>query len=358
MNIIKYLVLILILVLPINSYAGGGSGGPAPIDDFGIMLTDDRHHDQHVAYYDLRNRSSLVQVTNVTGDGNCPIHVQIFQHDRGCDELNFNDTLTPNDTVVYDMDNIIKNDGSPAPINLADDSYGYVVISGDCNMIGNFRIADDSGYEYRTNTVTAGRVEAQEDDSCSTSCPPDDDDAFCGSNLDIDFYANFNTVDGAMFSDVVGFAFDRNIPNTVTNIDKGVSFDIFVYDLHEEPLSCDRRNFACGNVMNYGVNEDYSASRGDDLLCPGGGLVTDQKGGYVLFTNPDGFNNCDHNEDGDSDCASDSDGSEDADQTLFCAEDGDMFVGLIGINNGDGTGSMDIWQLLSRNAILVPQTKL
>ncbi len=77
-----------------------------------------------------------------------------------------------------------------------------------------------------------------------------------------------------------------------------------------------------------------------------------------MLTNPDGFNNCDHNEDGDSDCASDSDGSEDADQTLFCAEDGDMFVGLIGINNGDGTGSMDIWQLLSRNAILVPQTKL
>ncbi|NIP30345.1 MAG: hypothetical protein GTO02_09740, partial [Candidatus Dadabacteria bacterium] len=50
----------------------------------------------------------------------------------------------------------------------------------------------------------------------------------------------------------------------------------------------------------------------------------------------------------------DDDGSEDADQTLFCAEDGDMFVGLIGINNGDGTGSMDIWQLISRNAVLAP----
>ncbi|NIP30658.1 MAG: hypothetical protein GTO02_12240 [Candidatus Dadabacteria bacterium] len=93
--------------------------------------------------------------------------------------------------------------------------------------------------------------------------------------------------------------------------------------MNEEPLSCDRRNFACGNVMNYGVNEDYPNSKGGPLLCPGAGLA-DPKGGFIHFDNiGTTLTNLD-----------------------FINFDSDSEVLLhtyIGINNGDGTGSMDAW---------------
>ena len=278
---------------------------PIPVQNTDLILDQ-----QLTAPYDLRDRKSYIQVTN---DGNISsstrIHIQIFQHDRECTELNFFDTLTANDTVVYDLDNLIRNDGSEVPISLLEDSYGYVVISTDTNgvlsapsLIGNFRIIDDTGYEYRSNAIGNAN-------GCTT-------DIAVSRRL-----LNFNTVDGAMYADVIGYAYEREnfTSSTVTNIEEGFSFDIFVYDMDEEPLSCDRRTFACGNVMNYGINEDYKNSRGGPLLCPGGGLA-DPNGGYILFDNrnypmPPGF------------------------VTL-----GDLVkYGFIGINNGDGTGSMDSW---------------
>ena len=322
----KYFILTLlglVFLLPTITIAGDGVPGITSI----TTDIDDR---QQAAYYDLRDRSTYIQITNA-GIATTTIHIQIFQHDRNCDELDIFDTLTPNDTIIYDLDNIIKNDGSPAPINLADDSYGYVVITagtafGERNLIGNFRIVDDSGYEYRTNTIGVQGYIA------SGNITP----------LDIDYYANFNTVDGANQADIIGFAFDRTSSpdnQTVINIDTGLSFDIFVYDMSEEPLSCDNRNFACGAVMNYGINEDYPASRGNDLLCPGGGLANPD-GGYILFDSSGfGFS---------LDCIDNPD-------DLFCAVFGgsDVFIGLIGINNGNGTASMDTWQFLSKNDTLM-----
>ncbi|NIP30347.1 MAG: hypothetical protein GTO02_09750, partial [Candidatus Dadabacteria bacterium] len=199
-------------------------------------------------------------------------------------------------------DNLIKNNGEAVPANLQDDSSGYVVVLGDCDLIGNFRIIDDSGYEYRSNMPGLRRI----DDFISN------------------YIANFNTVNGANQADVVGYSykFVADLPDrTVANFDEGWNYDIFVLDMNEEPLSCDTRNFACGNVMNYGINEDYPNSKGNDLLCPGGGLA-DPQGGYVSFENarlnvtipPFNF-----------------------------MEESPIFTGLIGINNGDGTGSMDSW---------------
>ncbi|NIP32061.1 MAG: hypothetical protein GTO02_21865 [Candidatus Dadabacteria bacterium] len=322
MKILLSLIITILLFLPNNLNA---------LDNFTLDFNTDiintegvynaKFNTQISAYYDLRNRQSSVQITNFSAN-NIRIHVQIFQHDRGCDELNFFDDLTPNDTVVYNMDNIIKNDGSNAPVNLADDSYGYVVVSDTRlddginentfpSLIGNFRIADDSGYEYRTNMISPDR---------SREAFPVD-----AANL----IAHFNTADNAQFADVVGYAFEGVTSNTstVNNIDEGFSFDIFVYDMNEEPLSCDRRNFACGNVMNYGINEDYPASRGNDLVCPGGGLANPD-GGFISFENGSNLDGGDLDGDGIGDDASDQN---------------DFFVGLIGINNGDGTGSMDTW---------------
>ncbi|NIP31773.1 MAG: hypothetical protein GTO02_11585, partial [Candidatus Dadabacteria bacterium] len=146
--------------MPVNVFA-------QPLIQSWVTITSTDNTDEEVyAYYDLRDRSSYVQVTNDEDNENplC-IHVQIFQQDENCDELNFNDKLTPNDTVVYNMDNLIRNDGSAVPINLDEDSYGFVAISAvQCSnnsndglsnpLLGNFRIIDNSGYEYRMNLLT------------------------------------------------------------------------------------------------------------------------------------------------------------------------------------------------------------
>ncbi|NIP32070.1 MAG: hypothetical protein GTO02_21910 [Candidatus Dadabacteria bacterium] len=321
MKYFTYLILAIILATPINGFAGSG------VTEIVISNTDTPFTRREAAYYDLRDRKTYIQISNTSTSTN-NIHIQIFQNDRDCNELDFFDSLTPNDTVIYDLDNIIKNDGKPAPINLADNSYGYVVITAENSpIIGNVRIVDDSGYEYRSNTVDMVEL-------------PFTSEPF---QVDIDFYANFNTVDGAKFADVIGFAVDTRksgFDNTAANESNGVSFDIFVYDMDEDPLSCDRRNFACGKVMNYGINEDYPASRGEDLLCPGGGLANPD-GGYILFTNPNGFDrDCVNNPQNDS-------------NDVFCAgRGGEIFIGLIGINNGNGTGSLDIWHLITRNATI------
>ena len=313
MRLVKYLLLALIISLPLTmeSFAGppvNRIAGYAETDTF--STTSSERHNQLSAYYDLRARQTHIQITNV-GLNSVNIHVQIFQHDSNCDELNFFDELTPNDTVVYNLDNLIKNDGSEAPISLQEDSYGYVVITdsafngfgGVSGIVGNFRIIDETGYEYRSNMVTTPR-----------SSPAGDIDITTGNLI-----ANFNTIDGSNWADVVGYAYEgeQGFGSSVTNIDEGFSFDIFVFDMDEEPLSCDRRNFACGNVMNYGINEDYPNSRDQALLCPGGGLANPQ-GGFVSFEN--GANLDITNNDG-----------------------SDVFVGFIGLNNANGTGSLDSW---------------
>ena len=75
---------------------------------------------------------------------------------------------------------------------------------------------------------------------------------FLGSNDK--FIANFNIVNGSNQADVLGYAYDGADRSSVTNYDDGVSFNIFVFDMNEEPLSCDQRVFACGGVMNYGAS--------------------------------------------------------------------------------------------------------
>lgn len=293
--------LLLLLCVPFNAEA---------LIDGTIYPQNDLDPPQLSAPYDLRDRHTYIQVTN-TENLNVRIHVQIFQNDKNCDELNFFDELTPNDTVVYNLDNLIRNNGTPVPVNLADDSFGYVVVSDEniaapSTLIGNFRIIDLPGnYEYRSNMAGAG-------------LNGDPVPEFFLNSGD-KFIANFNTVDGANQADVIGYAYDDAQTSTVVNYDDGVSFDIFVFDMNEEPLSCDQKVFACGGTMNYGINEDYPNSRDGEPLCPGGGLA-DPLGGFISLENPVFINRM---------------------QPGF-----EVFVGLIGINNGNGTGSMDSWFLV------------
>ncbi|NIP29259.1 MAG: hypothetical protein GTO02_02080 [Candidatus Dadabacteria bacterium] len=321
MKSIRYLIFAFLLLLPLNAFSG------IPPDN--LRHQDLEPEEELVAYYDLRNRSTYVQVTNVLDNNPLCIHIQIFQQDRDCSELNFNDTLTPNDTVVYNMDNLIRNDGSEVPAELLDDSYGYVVVSAyQCSnndddapgvrdsIIGNFRIIDDSGYEYRTNMVGNASI--------------DEGGVQVGLDKIRDVIIPFNKVDGATHADIVGFVWenDANLngeslgnstENRVRNLPRGVTFSVFQVDEDEERLSCDTANFACGTgkIMNYGVNDDFPASRGNNVLCEGGGLAPNQSHGYFSLEN-----------------ASVSDGDQVSNEQF-------EFTCFVGLNNNNGTGSMD-----------------
>ncbi len=321
MKYFKYLVLAFIISIPVNVFAG--------VINHDILVQQDIEREEELAaYYDLRNRSTYIQVTNVEDENPLCIHVQIFQQDRGCSELNFEDELTPNDTVVYNMDDIKRNDGSKVPVDLLDDSYGYVVVSAyDCqtgdddasgvqdSLIGNFRIIDDSGYEYRTNMAGNGGFEDQisfERDSLR------------------DLIIPFNKVDGATHADIIGFVWQHDVnsngvdlgdstENNIRNIPQGATFSVFQVDEDEERLSCDTKTFGCGpdKVMNYGVNDDFPASREDNVLCEGASLLPAQNHGYFVLEN-----------------ALVTDGDQNSEEQL-------TFTCFVGLNNNNGTGSMD-----------------
>ncbi|NIP31775.1 MAG: hypothetical protein GTO02_11595 [Candidatus Dadabacteria bacterium] len=320
MKIFKYLVVALILAVPTHVYSGAAPEPASFLISRTDAITTETDYEQIFAVYDLRDRKSYIQVTypDSIGPGSkpstIPIHVQIFQHDRGCDELNFFDELTLNDTVVYDMDNIVRNDGSNVPVNLAEDSYGYVVVTivepgGSVRdfevILGNFRIIDDAGYEYRTN-MPWQPIRNKLDVKSTNS-----------------FVLNFNTVDGANQADIYAFGVrDLNTDASFENLDEGLTFSVFVFDMNEEPLSCDQVNFACGNNMYYGINDDYPASKGGPVLCEGGGL-SNPDGGFISLEDATHTGLPDFH----------------LDEVLSF----DHFLGFIGINNGDGTGSMDTW---------------
>ncbi|NIP29390.1 MAG: hypothetical protein GTO02_03315 [Candidatus Dadabacteria bacterium] len=323
MRFFIFIFIALMVALPINSFSQ-----PLTQSRVKIQPTDESGEEVYT-YYDLRDRKTYIQVTNIDDEENplC-IHVQVFQQDKGCNEIDFEDELTPNDTVVYDMDNLVRNEGSAVPANLDDDSYGIVAISAfecgnrnastDDPLIGNVRIIDDTGYEYRMNFVTANDERGLLEDS------PDPESAL--GNIIVPF----NTIDGAKFADVIGFILHEDKPisgiNTndnedlVYNEEVGITFSVFQFDENEEPISCDQKTLGCGPnvVLNYGINEDYPASRGDNLLCEGAGLKSGQTNGFISLENATFLSPLPNEE-----------------QSTF------GFVCLVGLNNGNGTGSMD-----------------
>jgi len=317
------------------------------------------HHDPSItdsssfslySFFDLRDRETFVQITNTAnpdfiadpppaddGDddddvvdgmfdvsGDITVHVQIFNVDDNCNENNFFDTLTPNDTHIYNMRDIQTNNGSPSGVVLPDGAYGFIVISAvdpptliiddDANiLIGNFRILDNNGYEYRTNSQGI----------TDTNQPPLDEFTF-----------NFNNNNGVTLSDVVFIAVDNTETFSTSDpsveaaniLDANWEFEVDIADNAENIFSCRNVIFACVTQENplyqelleesdgasvasfeYGINNAIPHSKGGELLCPGNTITE----GVVLF-------------DQDS-------------------NNGDAAAYFIGLNNGNGRGSMDSW---------------
>lgn len=299
-----------------------------------IFSESDTSTFQLVSFYDLRDRDSFVQITNILSSPSM-IHVQVFDVGNNCNENDFFDNLTGNDTHVYNLRDIQTNDGNPSGFVLPDGAYGIVVITAVTtadqppfttistarNLISNFRILDNSGYEYRTNALG---ISSSLDFIVPESVP--------------EFYLNYNNQSGVVLSDVVGFTLDDAGLEDGTNIfieevlsadivNINALIDVDIFDLDENIFSCRNVIFACTDQDNplleelleqsgganvasfeYGINEAIPHSKGGELLCPGN-IIDEGIVRLRLLAEPEGS--------------------------------GFAFGIFLGLNNGDGRGSMD-----------------
>jgi len=302
------LVLAFSALMAVNVYSGG------------LAVLESDHGDyQLTGFFDLRDRESFIQITNTDSTARV-IHVQVFNVGNLCNENNFFDGYTPNDTHIYNLRDIVTNDTNPAGFVLPSDAYGIFVVTYDNTdsdtMIGNLRIEDTNGYEYRTNLLGTGTQ-------------------FNSTGNNVSF--NYNTSNGVTLSDIIGFDLN-NTGNTGPGIEVfaadilniWISLDIDIYDLNEVPFSCRNVIFACTDQENplvpalleesgdasvasfeYGINESIPSSKGAPLLCPNNVITEGIVNMNVLNFGDDAFG---------------------------------TFSLFVGLNNGNGRGSMDtLW---------------
>ncbi len=353
MRLTIILIITLLVVSPFN-YSNAGNGVNA--GDVIVTLPDSDTSEYTIGtliyFFDLRERETFIQFTypdvsfpllddddDIFGQ-NAVAHIQIFDVNNNCNENDFFDNYTPRDTHTYNMRDIQTNDGNPSGVVLPQDAYGIVVISAlrtdgieftdIADPIGNFRILDNNGYEYRTNALFIADAE-------SGTIDPED-------LLLIASSFNFNTEGGVTLSDVVGITLviveDPTFEFEWTALPvQGIysPFDIDIYDLNEVPFSCRDIIFSCVNDENplveellevaananvasfeYGINNAIPHSKGGELLCPGN-IISD--GTVYLLPEPYTQTAVDILENLDG--------------------EGPFFIGYIGLNNGNGRGSMD-----------------
>lgn len=297
---------------------------PTSYSGFDMRESDSSENFLLFSFFDLRDRESFVQLTNIETFGGT-VHVQIFDVSNNCNENNFFDTYTGNDTHVYNLRDITTNDGNPSGVVLPDGAYGFVSIisvdpadgefSEENRIVGNFRILDNIGYEYRTNSVnpfTSGDFD------------------FSGATHTF----NFNTESGVTLSDVVGITFFVEGEILAANVlENFAAFEVDILNESEVIFSCRNVIFACinqdsslqellleevnnlgasGSVADfeYGINNTIPHSKGSELLCPGNSINE----GFVTI------------------------------DRIGLMQDNSEFIGFIGLNNGNQRGSMDgIW---------------
>ena len=311
-----FLVFALLVAAPMQAFAGAQQFFD-PIDN------TDSGANRLIYYYDQLGRETFIQVTN-TSDDFLSIHVQVFAADADCRHDDFVLPLTPAQTVVLDMAAL------PGGINLTD-SYGFVavtVLEGLSNsLIGSFRVIDSEGYEYRTNAASSDFG-----DIISPFVP-----------FEIENVLNFNNVNDPAFSDVVGIPYavlnDGNVyasPGLASQFGSAnLDEQVLIFDHNEDFNSCDPVLFACDPVsFNRGIDNSVPNTQGFSNICntsklEGDALPVDS--GWLLL--PFIGNIC-------ADPVVNASGT-----ASFDGECGvpTYFVGFLGLNNGDGTGSMDSW---------------
>ena len=330
------LLLLLTLTFPVSNAFSGGLGIVPETDNAGIVL---------IVPFDLRDRESFFQITNVDSSSQT-VHVQIYNVGNLCNENNFFDVYTPSDTHIYNLRNILTNDTNPSGVVLPDDAYGIIVASVPqpqeeieffAPIIGNIRMADNLGYEYRTNAITNSSIEI----------PFDQDNPRA--------YFNYNSESGVVLSDVFGIAISTEsvAPGvqeaTLDNVlATWVAVDVDIINNNEVLFSCRDVVFACVDENNplieeilvlassdfgpgdrssasvaryeYGINNAIPNSKGGELLCPGNNIPE----GEVILTIEN------------------------------IGSDTQAAYGYVGLNNGNGRGSFD--SFFTDNNFNIPNT--
>ena len=226
------IILIGLFLFTQSSYAG--TGGDVEIPE------TDSYEFQMFSFFDLRDRETYVQVTNI-GNNNGIVHVQIFDVSNNCNENDFFDKYTPADTHVYNMRDIQTNDGDPSGVVLPEGAYGFVSVinvdsvsldfSDESEFVGNFRVVDNNGYEYRTNSASPGIPVRS-----------------FGETLKF----NFNSQGEVTLSDVVGIVYDLVDGEIVAAdlTDNFVTVDVNILNEDEDIFSCRNVIFACTDQDN------------------------------------------------------------------------------------------------------------
>jgi len=177
-------------------------------------------------------------------------------------------------------------------------------------LLGNFRVLDNNGYEYRTNSAGYDTNQNQESDIWTF---------------------NFNSQSGVILSDIinivlgnVGGGFVEVVNDPIVQY---IGYDVNIYDLNEVPFSCRNVISSCVDQDNprleelletageasvasfeWGINEAIPHTKGGELLCPGNTISE----GFVRLEN-------------------------------IAEDDADSNFIFVGLNNGNGRGSMIAW---------------
>jgi hypothetical protein len=297
---IKYvlvLALMLFLVAPVGKVLAGTTSPNFPIANTG------KPQSLMYFFWDLRgSRKSFFQLSN-TSSSAVKVHVQIFNAGSitpvSCSEFNFEDTYTGNDTHVYNLSALTSNDGKltgPPPLK---GGFGFIAVGNlksappEDVLIGNFRVIDVSGgFEYRTNSAEIDDAEPLGDG----------------------FYTfNFNNKGSVILADVVGIVVsgDSEAHNPVAaGPSIAASFHVNLFNDAESKFSCPDVRFSCDiSHFDYGINSAITNPFGSASLCTDTNAI-----GFVRL-----------------------------DPITTSSKSTSFVVGFIGLNNGNGSGSMDAW---------------
>ena len=276
---------------------------------------------------------TVIQVTNTNDTEGVWIHVQFFRsldpNDPGapivCDERDFVDFLTPNDTHVYDLDaaNFPRNIGETAtsgggattidldPGGAANASIGFAIITpvvSDVDftaisfqhMFGNSMDDTGPGGNYLLDALGRDALNFATGEVEPDGTPLDGTtNGFVVLQPEELFFNYATDLDGGAV-DIIGIAFqDSYGPAGLLgyNITPGeVTWTPFIFDFRENPTSCGSRAVNC--FLNVGLNDtlihltrellDDQGAPGD-LLCGGTIIPEYDTDGNTSFTEPDFF---------------------------------------------------------------------
>lgn len=256
---------------------------------------------QLVAWYDESedgNNSiegyAFLQVTNLSTDTGVNIHVQIFADDifdssDRCREHDFNDTLTPTDTVLYcfnqldnDGDSDIEcggnNAGADIPINIRE-TRGFVVVTSVDSvtlprqaishnyLVGSMSIAIGSD----ADTVGLGSYNTMGRRAVDVATGADAPDGVVLDGVvnalqllqpDLLFFGFTDAFSFSSYeenSNIVSISFSDNYsdPNGEYRAEPATAvWDPLMYDQFERATSCQQHTFTC--FSDIGLNDDWN----------------------------------------------------------------------------------------------------